>query len=337
MADLPPVANAISYILLILLLITFVYALSVRYISDETLYDLTILPVGDPSKISYFIEPSPSSDEKVPFPTIFSMPELYASLVVPAYNEEKRITSMLDETIEYLKRRQQENSDFTWEIIVVDDGSKDNTANLVINYANQYPEVRLLRQPKNMGKGAAVQAGCLHSRGEIILMVDADGATKIDEFGELEKKILELKRINKEAIVVGSRAHLEGIDKANRTPFRKFLGNAFHTLILIAGVRGINDTQCGFKMFTREAARWLFPNQHVQRWCFDPELLVIGRSRNMQIAEVPVEWNEIEGSKMKFSAMIKMAIDLIEIAIFHRLGLWTVKMKSDVPIEDFET
>ena len=336
MADLPPIANAISYVLLVLLIITFLYALSIRYVSDQTLYDLTILPVGDEKKITYYIEPSPSGGEKVPFPTIFSVPEVYASLIVPAYKEEKRLPPMLDETIEYLKKRQQENPQFTWEIIVVDDGSPDNTANIVIQYADRYPEIRLLRQPKNMGKGAAVQAGCLHARGELLLMVDADGATKIDEFGALEKKILELKRINKEAIVVGSRAHLEGVDKANRTPFRNFLGKAFHMLILLTGVKGINDTQCGFKMFTREAARWLFPNQHVQRWCFDPELLVIGRSRMMEIAEVPVEWNEIDGSKMKFSGMVKMAIDILKIAVFHRTGLWTIKMKSDVPFDVIE-
>lgn len=336
MPDLPPIASAISSILFILLIITFVYALASRFVSDQTLYDLTLLPVGDEKKITYYIEPSPSPTEKIPFPTVFSAPECYVTFVVPAYNEAKRIKPMLDDTVAYLNKRHQENQEFTWEIIVVDDGSKDETANIVLGYARQFPQIRLLKQPHNMGKGAAVQAGSLHSRGELILMVDADGATKIDEFGELEKKIIELKRTNKESIVVGSRAHLEGADKANRTPLRKFLGSAFHFLILLAGVRGIKDTQCGFKLFTREAARWLFPNQHVQRWCFDPELLVIGKSRGMNIAEVPVEWNEIEGSKIKIRSMIKMAIDLIRIAVYHRVGLWTIKMKSDTPIEEFE-
>lgn len=336
MSDLPPIANLISNILFVLLIITFIYALCTMFVSDKTLYDLTILPSTDPEKITYYIEPSASPSDPVPFPTVFTPPEVYTTFVVPAYNEAKRITPMLDDTVAYLERRAAENPEFTWEIIVVNDGSKDNTAEIVTNYAYKHPQIRLLNQPRNMGKGAAVQAGCLHSRGELILMVDADGATKIDEFGELEKKIKSLMKINKEAIVVGSRAHLEGADKANRTPMRKFLGLGFHMLITLAGVKGIKDTQCGFKLFSREAARWLFPNQHVQRWCFDPELLVIAKSRLMEIAEVPVEWNEIGDSKMKISGMIKMAIDLVQIAVYFRTGLWTVKDKRDAPITEFE-
>ncbi|KAH0795111.1 glycosyl transferase [Histomonas meleagridis] len=303
------------------------------FVSDTTLYDLELLPPNDKRKLTYNIEPTPA-EGPTPFPTVFEDPEVYVSFVVPAYNEEKRLPSMLDETIEYLKNRASESNNFTWEIIIVDDGSRDRTAKVALSYSERYPQVLLLRQPHNMGKGAAIQAGCLHARGKLILMVDADGATKIDEFGALERKLLELYEINKEVIVVGSRAHLEGQNKAQRTFIRKFLGLGFHMLIVMSGVVGIHDTQCGFKLFSREAARWLFPNQHIQRWCFDPELLVIGRKRGMEIAEIPVEWNEIEGSKMKVSSMIKMAIDLIQIAVFHRTGIWTVKMKGNVQMEE---
>ena len=336
MTDLPPIANFISNCLLILLLITFIYALCARFVTDETLYDLTILPVGDSRRLNYYIEPSPVNGESIPFPTVFEIPEVYVTFVVPAYNESKRITPMLQETISYLQKRKQNDSNFTWEIIVVDDGSKDNTSDIVLGFSNENPEIRLLRQPYNMGKGAAVQAGALHSRGRMILMIDADGATKIEEFGELEKKLLQLQQTNKEAIVVGSRAHLEGTAKSQRTSIRNFLGMAFHLLIWLTGVHGIQDTQCGFKLFSREAARWLFPNQHIQRWCFDPELLVIGMNKKMLISEIPVEWNEIEGSKMKISSMIKMAIDLLQIAAFHRFGLWSIKMKSDKPNNEDE-
>ncbi|OHT11778.1 glycosyl transferase [Tritrichomonas foetus] len=329
MTDLPPIANFISYCLIILLIITFLYALSLRFVSDETLYDLTILPSGDPRKLNYYIEPSLNSNEPIPFPSVFNMPEVYVTFVVPAYNEEQRLPLMLDDTLRYLQSREMSNPQFTWEIIVVDDGSKDRTSEIVIGYARQNHRIRLLRQPYNMGKGAAIQAGALHSRGKLILMVDADGATKIDEFGELERKIKQPQEINKEAVVVGSRSHLLGENKANRTAIRDFLGKSFHLLISLTGVKNIQDTQCGFKLFSREAARWLFPNQHIKRWCFDPELLVIAQKCNMLISEVPVEWNEIEGSKMKLMGMVKMALDLLQIAVYYPLGLWTIKMKSD--------
>lgn len=343
---------AVSFLILI-------YAIISSFVSDETLFDRTQLPSSDPRKISYYIEPPPeqlietglADDEenkendinKIPYPSVFDEASLYVSFIVPAYNEESRLPTMLDETIEYLQRRQNADPDnFTYEIIIVDDGSKDNTANVVLEYAqnNSRPnrEIRLLRQPFNMGKGAAIQAGCLHSRGKLLLMVDADGATKIDEFGELEKRLLSSVQStnNKQCIVVGSRAHIEEASKAQRTILRNILGLGFHILVLISGVRGVHDTQCGFKLFTREAARWLFPNQHIQRWCFDPELLVIGRKKNMTIIEVPVEWNEIEGSKMKITGMIKMAIDLMQIAVFHRTGMWSIKWKGNVPPDIIE-
>ena len=99
MTDLPPIANFISNCLLILLLITFIYALCARFVTDETLYDLTILPVGDSRRLNYYIEPSPVNGESIPFPTVFEIPEVYVTFVVPAYNESKRITPMLQETI----------------------------------------------------------------------------------------------------------------------------------------------------------------------------------------------------------------------------------------------
>lgn len=297
-------------------------------IPDTTLYDYELLPYDNPEKITYYVEPNQSVSPSK-YGTVFDAPEVYVSFVVPAYNEQKRLPKMLDETLEYLERRSLDPG-FTYEIIIVDDGSKDDTANVALSYAARNSNIRLLRQPRNMGKGAAIQVGCIHSRGKMILMVDADGATKIDEFGELEKKFMQNYETNREVIVVGSRAHLEGQNKAQRTFVRKILGLGFHVLVLMSGVKGIHDTQCGFKLFSREAAQWLFPNQHIQRWCFDPELLVIGEKRKMSISEVPVIWDEIEGSKMKVSSMIKMAIDLIQIGVFYRTGIWTVKLKENI-------
>ena len=325
-------ADLLGDLFLILFAISLVYAICSYFASDETLYDRELLPTTDTRKLVYYIEPPPNPEPTV-YKSLFEEPELYVTFVVPAYNEELRLPTMLNDTLRYLHERETADPFFTWEILIVDDGSKDHTCDVVLSYARNNPQIRLLRQPVNMGKGAAIQAGSLHARGRLILMVDADGATKIDEFGELEKKLQELQLINREAIVVGSRSHLDNTpsSKANRTFIRKFLGLAFHTLILISGVHGINDTQCGFRLFSREAARWLFPNQHIQRWCFDAELLVIGRKKGMGIAEIPVEWNEIEGSKMKVSAMFKMAWDLLRIAVYYRTGIWSIKMKADIP------
>lgn len=327
------IADLINYGLIILLIISFLYVLVDRFCPDQTLYDWMQHPspaTGQP--ITYHIEPC-SPGDAIPFPSVFDPAEVYVSFIIPAYNEEQRIPAMLEETFAYLNERKVNDPSFTFEVIVVDDGSKDKTADVVLGFARQHPEVRLLRQPFNMGKGAAVQAGCLCCRGTMMLMVDADGATKISEFELLETKMCEALKHQKKVVVVGSRAHLDGNQKANRTAIRDFLGNAFHLLICLSGVNGIKDTQCGFKLFSRDAARWLFPNQHIQRWCFDPELLVIAAKKNMKVAEIPVEWNEIEGSKMNIKGMVNMALDLVKIAVFHRTGIWSVRMKG-VPRDD---
>ncbi|OHT06417.1 glycosyl transferase [Tritrichomonas foetus] len=329
------VTNLMNIVLLILVFISFIFVLYDQFYFDETLYDLENLPTTNPRKITYYIEPMVNTQHPEEFPSIFKQPTVTLTVVIPAYNESLRLPDMLKDTIDYLRNRQQNDSGFTFEIIVVDDGSKDNTADLTIKFANSNPEVRLLRQPFNMGKGAAVQAGCLHARGKMMLMVDADGATKISELALLESKYFDLYRNNQRVVVVGSRALLDGQMKADRTFVRKLLGKAFHILIYISGVRGIKDTQCGFKLFSREAARWLFPNQRIQRWCFDPELLVIARKKDMAVAEIPVEWHEIPGSKMRISAMFKMAMDLLKIAVFYGLGLWDIRMKeSDSFVRD---
>lgn len=324
MFELSSLLDFIGTLFLVAAFFTLLYAILTSVVSDETLYDRTLLPSSDERKLTYYVEPAVQDSPQL-FPTVFEEEEVYASFVVPAYNEEERLPIMLNDTLRYLESRQVQSPSFTWEIIVVDDGSRDHTADVVLRYASEHPEIRLLRQPVNMGKGAAIQAGCLHSRGQLILMVDADGATDIDEFTNLEQILLDKQKLNRKVIVVGSRSHLDGQSKAQRTPIRKFLGLAFHTLIIMSGVKGINDTQCGFKLFSREAARVLFPNQHIQRWCFDPELLVIGQKDGMEISEVPVTWNEIEGSKMKLIGMVRMATDLLQIALYHRVGLWTVK------------
>jgi dolichyl-phosphate beta-glucosyltransferase len=317
---------AILFIIFSALLL--VYAIMCTVFNDETIYDMEYLPTTDPRKLTYYLQPEPPEGPTL-FPSVFDDPEVYVSFVIPAYNEEKRLPPMLNATIEYLKARRQRDPTFTYEIVIVNDGSRDKTSEVALSYAAANPEIRLLVQPYNMGKGAAIQTGCLHARGTMMLMVDADGATTISEFESLENRLKTLMERNGLAIVVGSRAQIGADNKAKRDIIRYLLGKAFHVLVYLAGVRGIKDTQCGFKLFSRGAAAWLFPNQHSRRWAFDSELLMIGRTREMQIAEEPIEWNEIEGSKMTFRGMVKMATDILCIAIFHRIGIWTIRDKSD--------
>jgi dolichyl-phosphate beta-glucosyltransferase len=298
-------------------------------VSDVTLYDRTLLPLSDPNHLSYWIHPPPDDGQQT-FSNIFTAPEVYVSLVIPAYNEAKRLPPMLDSSLEYFQARARSDKSFTYEILIVDDGSSDNQNDVVLEYASRFPrEIRLLKQPVNMGKGAAVQAGCLHARGQLILFADADGATPTSQFGRLEAATRMVNKNTDAYVVIGSRANLDGASKAERTAIRRFLSLGFAFLAWLSGLRGVRDPQCGFKLFSRQAARLVFPSQHIERWCMDVELLTIAQRLRIPVVEVPVEWKEIGGSKLKPKGVVRMAVDLVRIAVFHRSGLWTVKAEQE--------
>lgn len=208
---------------------------------------------------------------------------------------------------------------FTYEIIIVDDGSKDKTSQVALQASTKYGAdvVRLLKLRKNRGKGGAVKMvrktfpffqsqmkykcniylyqGMLRARGSLLLMVDADGATEINDLNKLEaalKNVQNSERI--ETIVcIGSRAHLEKDAIATRSFIRNFLMHALHFLVSFICVKGISDTQCGFKLFTRSAALLLFPSLHIQRWAFDLEILFMARKLDFIIKEVRSERRSI--------------------------------------------
>ncbi|XP_047234292.1 dolichyl-phosphate beta-glucosyltransferase isoform X2 [Girardinichthys multiradiatus] len=267
-----------------------------------------------------------ATGEKKPFPSLHDPFSRELSVVIPAYNEELRMPVMLDEAMQYLENRQKQNPSFTYEVIVVDDGSKDKTTEVALQYTNKHSadKVRVLTLVKNRGKGGAVRMGTLSSRGKLILMADADGATK---FSDIEKVEAGLKDLNPGpenlAISCGSRAHLEKDSVAQRSVFRTFLMYGFHFLVWFFCVRGIKDTQCGFKLFTREAALKTFSFLHVERWAFDVELLYIAQCFKIPIAEVAVNWTEIEGSKLvPFWSWLQMGRDLIAIRLRYITGAW---------------
>ncbi|XP_076026727.1 dolichyl-phosphate beta-glucosyltransferase [Genypterus blacodes] len=267
--------------------------------------------------------------EKQPFPSLQDPQSRELSVVVPAYNEELRMPVMMDEAMEYLEKRQRQQPSFTYEVIVVDDGSKDKTTEVALRYMRKYgaDKVRVLTLVENRGKGGAVRMGTLSSRGKLILMADADGATKFADIDKVEAglKSVEPKPENM-AISCGSRAHLEQDSVAQRSMFRTFLMYGFHFLVWFLCVRGVKDTQCGFKLFTREAALRTFSCLHVERWAFDVELLFIAQCFRIPIAEVAVNWTEIEGSKLvPFWSWLQMGRDLIIIRLRYFTGAWKLE------------
>eukprot|EP00005_Dracoamoeba_jomungandri_P001094 CAMPEP_0174257410 /NCGR_PEP_ID=MMETSP0439-20130205/6550_1 /TAXON_ID=0 /ORGANISM="Stereomyxa ramosa, Strain Chinc5" /LENGTH=268 /DNA_ID=CAMNT_0015340481 /DNA_START=213 /DNA_END=1020 /DNA_ORIENTATION=- len=256
---------------------------------------------------------------------------LSLSVVVPAYNEEKRLPPMLDEAIPFLEQRMKEDSSFSYEIIIVDDGSKDKTSEVGQNYARRFPgKLRVLTLKRNRGKGGAVRRGMLCSRGERILMVDADGATQFSEVTRLEEKLDQIIDDRGMGIVVGSRAHMEEEAKAERKIHRIIMMHVFHLLVLLC-VAKVRDTQCGFKLFSRQSASLLAHIAfNVERWAFDVELLFVAQQHKIPIHEVAVNWQEIDGSTLNpLTAAIQMAKDIIRIRTLYALGIWKAKAPSD--------
>lgn len=300
---------------------------------------------------AYFEDPS--SLQKVPFPSIFAPAELYVTLVVPAYDEEARLGVTLDETLRYLQERAKLDPSFTYEVLVVDDGSRDATVRVAFEYVKRHSleRVRVLKQVSNQGKGAAVRKGMLCSRGQLLLFMDADGATKITELVKLEAEAKGLAAKQAAAqgaggapsgggggdgaaaggtladasvAVFGSRAHMEQQALAKRKWYRNILTHGFHLCVLLAGGSGILDTQCGFKMFSRGAARQLFPNQRLNRWCFDVELVYLCQRLSIPMAEVAVSWTEIPGSKIRVTSILHMVLELFLIRVGYGLGIWKI-------------
>ncbi|XP_073252652.1 dolichyl-phosphate beta-glucosyltransferase-like [Porites lutea] len=283
----------------------------------------------------YYKDPN-KNNATYPFPFMEEEGSIDLSVIVPSYNEEERLPIMLNETLEYLENEEKNKPSFTYEILVVDDGSKDETSKVALEYVKRYGvhKIRLLTFEQNRGKGGAVRMGVLSSRGRRILMADADGASKFSDLARLEQALDDLngRKGNKFVIVCGSRAHLQDEAVAKRSFLRNILMYGFHFLVWFLCVRGIRDTQCGFKLFTRPAALLTFTALHVERWAFDVELLYIAQRLKIALAEVAINWTEIDGSKMiPFWSWLQMGKDLILISLRYVVGAWRIepmKLKS---------
>jgi len=183
------------------------------------------------------------------------------SIIIPAYNEESRIVSSLVSAWIYMNERQ-----YNFELIVVDDGSKDKTVELV----KQFGKAKLIKQPKNMGKGAAVKTGMLQATGDIRIFTDADFSTPIYEIQKILNKLS-----GNADICIGSRAIDNSMIKKHQPFYREFMGKSFNKIVQVLLFKGIKDTQCGFKGFKKEAAEKIFSNAKIKGFSFDVEILFL--------------------------------------------------------------
>jgi dolichyl-phosphate beta-glucosyltransferase len=210
------------------------------------------------------------------------------SIIIPAYNEGGRLGATLDRALNHI-------ADRCWdaEVIVVNDGSRDNTAELVRARAKANPGVRLIENPGNRGKGYSVRNGMLNASGQILLFTDADLSSPIEEASKLFAAIQA-----GADVAIGSRWVQPNLQAQRQSLLRQFYGRIFNfALRILLGLK-FKDTQCGFKAFTRNAAVMLFPAQTIERWGFDAELLYIAQRLGLNIKEVAVVWSHTEGTRI---------------------------------------
>ncbi|HMB53221.1 MAG TPA: dolichyl-phosphate beta-glucosyltransferase [Thermoanaerobaculia bacterium] len=228
------------------------------------------------------------------------------SVVIPAYDEAARLGATLDRVTGWLAGR-----GGSWEVLVVDDGSRDATVEVAEAHAGR--GVRVLRQPENRGKGAALRAGVLASRGDRVLLTDADLSTPIEELEKLEAHAGEA------ALVVGSRAVPESEIPVRQPLYRELMGKTFNLLVRIFAVGGISDTQCGFKLIDGDVARSLFADMTIDRFAYDVELVWLAKKRGHQVREVGVVWVNEPNSKVDpVRDSLRMLWDVVTLRWRHR-------------------
>jgi len=237
------------------------------------------------------------------------------SVIIPAYNEAERVVA----TIERIRHYCCERFD-SFEIIVLDDGSGDATAGVVGTLQEHEPRLRLERFPVNRGKGAAVRAGMLLASSDLCLMCDADMSAPIEE---LEKLLPWIDRGND--VVFGSRA-LKESTIVRQPLYRHLMGKVFGLFARVFAVQGVRDPQCGFKLFTREAAQAIFRQTHIDGYAFDVEVLLLARKRGYAIKEVGISWSHSPQSRVRlFADSFRMAVDLCRVLYYDLSGRYQAR------------
>ncbi|HCT30818.1 MAG TPA: glycosyl transferase family 2 [Bacteroidales bacterium] len=240
------------------------------------------------------------------------LPEV--SIIIPAYNEADRLPAHLQSVLNYFKEL-----NMSHEIIIVDDGSSDNIARIVETFESDF--VKVVRHPNNVGKGQAIKTGMSCSKGDLRLFTDADGSTPITEFSKLLHAMK-----NGADVAVGSRSFTSSECVINALLHRKIIGKIFRSLVYLLAVKNIKDTQCGFKLFSKQTANYVFPRQKISGFGFDVEILHLCNLSGFKIMEVPVNWSHVPGSKinlLKDSCI--MFFEIIKIRYYQILGAYNLQ------------
>jgi glycosyltransferase involved in cell wall biosynthesis len=229
---------------------------------------------------------------------------MYLSVIVPAYNEEKRLPRTVKAISNYLSRQK-----YDWEIIVVSDGSQDKTVEIARSLKSEIRNLRIIDNKDNHGKGYVVRQGFLEGKGDYRLFTDADNSTDIKYF---ERMIPEFEKGYD--FVIGSRDIKGAVLDPPQPWLRQRIGDVFNLMVqVVVGLWGLWDTQCGFKGITRELAEDVLPECKIDRWAFDPEILIIAKKKGYKIKEIPITWKNDLQSKVKMKHTIRMALDLFRI------------------------
>ena len=241
---------------------------------------------------------------------IYPSDKPFLSIIIPAYNESKRLPHSLE-----LIRTFVEAQPYQTEVIVVENGSVDNTAEIVANLLPEWPELSLIQLDAN-GKGLAVKAGMLAASGYYRFMMDADLSMPVDEINKFLPPRLDV------PVAIASR-EAPGAQRIDEPPFRHFIGRMFNTLVRTIVLPSLQDSQCGFKCFSAEAAERIFPLQTLSGWSFDVEVLAIAQNLGLDLREVPIRWTYEQGSRVSvIKDSFRMIRELLKIRSNVKHGLY---------------
>lgn len=244
----------------------------------------------------------------------FSGPEL--SIVIPAYNENQRLPTTLKRVIEYARQGSRPT-----EVIVVDDGSNDDTADVVSTFAASSRIIRLLQNPINQGKGYSVRRGMMESLGKMTVFTDADLAAPVHEIDKLLAALA-----TGADVAIGVRPTSYG-----QSLLRRFAGQVFNLVVRVMLGLNFEDTQCGLKGFTREAVNIIFARQTIHRWGFDPEILYIARLHGLKVVPIVVEWHAVPGSKVRvIRDAIRMCAEVLRVRVNGWRGLYDERQNNEL-------